>query len=75
MDKGAILMNTSNGECFELNGVGALAWELIGRSVALEEIVDAIVRAYRIDATTARADLERLVDELARKGIVRVARR
>jgi hypothetical protein len=72
MDKGAILMNTSSGDCFELNGVGALAWDLIGRGLALEAIVGEIVKAYRIDEATARSDLRRLVDELAQQGIVRV---
>jgi hypothetical protein len=73
--QGAILMNTSSGECFELNGVGALAWDLIGRGLALEEIVGEIVKAYRIDGATARSDLQRLVDDLARQGIVRIAYR
>jgi hypothetical protein len=75
MDRGAILMNTSSGDCFELNGVGALVWDLIGRGLALQGIVDAIVKAYDIDEATARADLLRLVDDLARQGIVRVIRR
>jgi hypothetical protein len=75
MDKGAILMNTSSGACFELNGVGTLIWDLIGRGLTLEAIVDEIVKGYETDAATARSDLERLVDDLARQGIVRVTPR
>jgi hypothetical protein len=75
MDTGAILMNTSSGDCFELNGVGTLVWDLIGRGLALGAIVGEIVKAFKVDEATARADLQRLVDELARQGIVRVLRR
>jgi hypothetical protein len=75
MDKGAILMDTSNGACFELNGAGALVWDRIGRGLALEAIIDEIVEAYDIDKDTARSDVQRLVDDLARQGIVRIDRR
>lgn len=75
IDKGAILMNTASGDCFELNGVGALVWDLIGRGLNLPAIVDELVRTYQVDEATARSDLQRLVDDLARQGIVHVVRR
>lgn len=75
MDKGAILMNSSSGDCFELNAVGALVWDLITRGLRLEAIVDELVKAYEIDAATARSDLLSLVDDLARQGIVSIVRR
>jgi hypothetical protein len=74
-DKGAILMNTSTGDCFELNAVGASLWDLIGRGLELEAITAEIVRAYAVDPAIACADLLRLVDELARQGVVVIARR
>jgi hypothetical protein len=75
MDKGAILMNTSSGDCFELNGVGAFVWDCIGRGMGLEAIARELVKAYEIDETTARADLSRLIEELERQGIVRATGR
>jgi hypothetical protein len=75
MDKGAILMNTSTGECFELNAIGASEWDLITRGLALESVIDEIVNRYEIDRATAQSDLLRLVDELAQKGIVCVTPR
>jgi hypothetical protein len=75
MDAGAILMNTASGDCFELNAVGARVWDLIGRGYALEAILDQVVSTYAIDRATARDDLQRLIGELAQKGIVRITRR
>jgi hypothetical protein len=68
-------MNTTSGECFELNAVGAAVWELIGRGLELEAITDEIVRAYAVERSTASSDILRLIDDLARQGIVTVARR
>jgi hypothetical protein len=75
MDPGAILMNTASGDCFELNPVGARVWDLISRGCALEAILDELVSTYAIDRATARGDLQRLLDELAQQGIVRITRR
>lgn len=74
MDKGAILMNTANGDCFELNDAGASVWDLIGRGLDLPAIVDELVRKFAVDRATAHADLLRLVDDFAQRGIVIINR-
>jgi len=75
MESGAILMNTANGECFELNRLGATVWDAVGRGLRLDQVVDDIVRTCDVDVATASADVLRLIDGLAQQGIVSVARR
>jgi hypothetical protein len=75
LDKGAVLMNTTNGDCFELNAVGAAVWNYIGRGISLVTVVDEIARDYGVDRGTVSTDVLRLIEELARQGIILLASR
>jgi hypothetical protein len=75
MAKGAVLMNTANGECFELNVVGAAVWEHLGQGAPLPVLVETIADHYGVDRETVAADVLRLIDDLARQGIVMLAAR
>jgi hypothetical protein len=75
MNQGAVLMNTANGDCFELNVVGATVWEHIGRGTALPVLVETIANQYGVDRETVSADVLRLIEDLARQGIVTLAPR
>ena len=70
MGAGAILMNTENGDCFELNRVGSEIWSELqsGRSVA--EISETIARRYSIEMAKALTDVTSLIDALTRHGIL-----
>jgi hypothetical protein len=70
MVDGAILMNAMNGDCYELNALGATVWEQIGRGVPLKGIVAALVERYDVGESKLGADVLRLVDDLAQHGIV-----
>jgi hypothetical protein len=71
MDKGAILMDTHSGECFELNAVGSCVWSGIERGDSFDVIAQDLATQYRIPSARARADMDSLVLELLRVGIVR----
>jgi hypothetical protein len=70
MAEGAVLMNATSGDCFELNAVGARVWDEIGRGVKLRELVQNLARDYGEDPATVGADVLRVIDDLARQGIV-----
>jgi hypothetical protein len=70
MDGEAIIINLTNGMYYSMDQVGGLLWELIERGQTVSEMVDAVVASYDVDATQARADLERLLGELLDEQLV-----
>jgi hypothetical protein len=75
MDKGAILMNTMNGSCYELNSVGAIIWNYVVRGMPLRAIAETLASDYNIERIILDADIIRLVDDLASQGIVNLVPR
>jgi hypothetical protein len=63
------LVNTT--EMFVLSEVGLFIWDLVDGHRGLEEMVAAVVEAFEVDETRARADVHDFLDELARQGLVR----
>ena len=64
---------SATGDCFELNRIGARIWQCLVRGEDLDRAVDAIAADHAVDRSLVSADTVRLVDELARRGILVVA--
>lgn len=73
IDGEAVIMNIRSGIYYSMDQVGALVWTNVEEGASLEDIVAAIVGTYAVSAERARADVERLVQELLSEQIVRVA--
>jgi Coenzyme PQQ synthesis protein D (PqqD) len=69
-DGEAILINLSSGAYYSMAGVGGLIWELIERGHSLDEIAGVVGARYEVPTDLARADIERLADELVRENSV-----
>ena len=70
LDGEAIMINLAKGTYYSLDGVGALAWELIEREHTLGHIAEAITQRFRVSPETAGSDVQRLVEEMLEEGIV-----
>lgn len=75
METGAILMNTASGECFELNPIGTEVWTRLTGGERLEAIVQAIAAAYAAEPSAVKLDVDALIADLARHGLLTGARR
>jgi hypothetical protein len=72
LDGEAIIINLSTGAYFSMIGVGAAIWQAIEEGRTVEEATAAITAAYEVNDDVARADVERLVDELAAQHLIHV---
>ena len=70
MDGEAILINVSTGMYHSMDGVGGFIWELIAAGHSLEQIVEAIVSHYDVDAEKAGQDVQHLATELVKENLV-----
>jgi Coenzyme PQQ synthesis protein D (PqqD) len=70
MDGEAILINLSNGIYYSMDKAGGLVWEMVEGRRSVEEMAACIVARYEVSAEQARADLERLMEELVQENLV-----
>ena len=71
-ESGAVLMNAESGDCFELNRVGSEIWNLICRGLSPTDIANKLIGRYPDSGTLVTSDVNTLVDDLLRYGILTV---
>jgi hypothetical protein len=72
MDGEAVMINLTTGIYYSMDKAGGFLWSLIEAGHSVGEMADAVAARYAVDAERARADVERLVEELLAEQIVAV---
>ena len=72
-DDEVVLLNQADGVYYGLSNVGARVWALVERSASIARIRETIVAEYDVDAVRCASDVDRLIAELLRRGLVVVA--
>ncbi len=70
VDDEALILNTSNGYYFSMNGTATEAWCLLNQGKSIDEVAQKIAATYEIDLKSARADVDALLAELKKEQIV-----
>lgn len=68
-----MLLNQADGVYYGLSDVGARVWALVERSASIARIRQTIVAEYDVDAARCAMDIDRLIAELVRRGLVVVS--
>lgn len=71
LDDEAVLLDLDSGQYFGLNELGCRIWQLIPAHGRLGVIRDRLMEEYDVSADRAWSDLETLIAELIRRGLVR----
>lgn len=53
-----------------LNGVGAFLWHQLEVDTTFEHVLALMLEEYEVDENTARADLQKFIDELRESGLL-----
>lgn len=67
---GAVLLEMTTGDCFELNQVGAEIWAALAKGEALGGVIGTVASRYGLPASTIEADARSLIDDLLKKGLL-----
>lgn len=73
IDGEAVIINLLNGTYYSLDKAGGTIWELVAEGHSVDEVVTGVAARYAVDEQRARADVERLVNELVSERIIVVA--
>ncbi len=68
-----VLLNLKTEHYFGLDPVGTRIWQVLGETASAEKVVSRLLEEYEVDESTLRADVERLIAELAKAGLLRFA--
>lgn len=68
----SVLLNMESGTYFGLNRVGTRMWEAVTTAPNLAHAIQTLLGAYDVPPPTLRSDLRELLEQLVRKGLVRV---
>lgn len=68
-----MLLNQADGVYYGLSDVGARVWGLVERSASIARIRETIVAEYDVDAARCASDIDHLIAELVRRGLVVVS--
>jgi Coenzyme PQQ synthesis protein D (PqqD) len=67
---GAVLLEMTTGDCFELNQVGAEIWSALATGQPLDDIVVALTRRYELPPSAIETDVRTLIEDLLGKGLL-----
>jgi hypothetical protein len=65
-----ILLNLDSMLYYQLDEVGAFIWERLEAGEPPDQIADAVVANFEVDAATARRDLDPLLESLMEAGML-----
>jgi hypothetical protein len=66
----AVLLHMDTKNYFRLNATAALLWKGMERGLERGQLLDSLLAEFEVDRPTAAAELDRLLGELAERGLV-----
>jgi hypothetical protein len=73
LDGESVLLHMDSKRYYRLNATGQAIWRALEAGHRGEALEAALLDEFEVDATTARAEIERFLRELAEAGLVREA--
>lgn len=67
-----VLMDTSTGEYFELNGAGSRLWEEVSSPVSVASLVAVLLRGYDVDPQTCETAVREWIGKMRSLGFLEV---
>ena len=68
----AVILNLESGKYFGLDEVGTRMWVLLSEHGAVEPVLRVLLEEYDVEEERLRADLLKLIDDLASHGLLKL---
>lgn len=65
-----VMMDLERGKYFSLNPVASRIWDLLENPLTLDELCSLLMEEYEVDAEQCRTDVEEVLTEMVRLGLV-----
>lgn len=67
----AVILNLASGVYFGLDTVGTRMWQLMSEHGSTDKVIAAMLDEYEVEEGELRSDLEKLIEQLSEKGLVK----
>jgi len=67
----AVILNVASGVYFGLDNVGTRMWQLISEHGTRDKVIEVMLEEYDVEEAQLRTDLEKLIQQLSEKGLVK----
>jgi hypothetical protein len=67
---GAVLVDVTTGQCWELNGTAASIWTFLEDDRSIHEISEHVVRRFRVSPNIVERDISLLIEDMTKKGLL-----
>jgi len=65
-----VLLNLDNEQYYSLDATGTRFWELLAAGTSLDDAVSTLAQVFEVGDDVIRRDLQSLVDDLVRQGLL-----
>lgn len=65
-----VALDRDAGQCLGFNAVAARVWRLLQQPRRRSEMIDALVAEYEVEADTCARDLDELLAQMSRDGLI-----
>ncbi|RRS30827.1 MAG: coenzyme PQQ biosynthesis protein PqqD [Epsilonproteobacteria bacterium (ex Lamellibrachia satsuma)] len=72
VDGEMVLLNMNNENYFGLDEMGTAIWQVMQENKTLQEVLEAILEQYEVEAEVLEKDLLIFVDRLVKSGLIRI---
>ena len=72
IDGEMVALDLDRGECFGMDRVGTLIWEMSAEPIRVATMIDRLAAEHGVDRATCAADVLPFLADLAEAGLVRV---
>lgn len=70
MNGSTVMLDVTTGKYYNLGEVGGAIWALLEQPMTLEELVNELVRQYKVSPEQCRRDTLPFVEKLAERGLL-----
>ncbi|HTW95509.1 MAG TPA: PqqD family protein [Tepidisphaeraceae bacterium] len=68
-----VILNVDTGVYHGVDGVAAFVWQRLNAPVTVNDLCDAVMREYDVDAERCRADIAALLADFANNGLIQIS--
>ncbi len=72
VEEEVVLLNLKTNQYFSLNPVGARMLDVLTQSASIEQAFTSLLDEYAVDPAVLRADLQELIENLLKQGLVEI---
>jgi hypothetical protein len=69
-----VALNVENGQCYGMHDVTVAVWNILADPVSVEGICQHLTQTYDVRPEVCRRDVDRLISELEKEGLIEAVR-